>query len=345
MAYSWLVDSIRACYRLTGNDSEWLEGVTTALLRGIRNENRAVSCFFHLGPSGLHPRRFVIKGCSVDHINTFLDVCVAPSLQWSQQLHREVGWCWSWHEQGLLESCSDVSGQVADYLSLWAADIDGTGCVFLFPTSTLRSVAHKRWRMWEDITAHIALGYWLRRRARDALAHAGNHGSGPPAGCTPTSMADERAATNAADWPTLANALDQAYGRTGPSGTQIAAEVWEGLLSGQWVLLGHWEQEGRRYLLVHQNPSIGCQSLALTPRERQAIQLALDAFGNRHYRDIAEQIHRAQHGEPGSENAQAPKDHANTVGNQLRAAMGKVGVGHRAELVSVFAPLAQAARR
>jgi DNA-binding CsgD family transcriptional regulator len=56
---------------------------------------------------------------------------------------------------------------------------------------------------------------------------------------------------------------------------ELARSLWQGLLEGQWSLLGHWCDRERRTLLIRRNQPGLALSRPLTPREQRAAELAV----------------------------------------------------------------------
>lgn len=315
-ANSRLLKTIRACYWLEGSDQQWLEQILTSLLHET-DHTRGMACFFRVGHTGLFLKELVLEPCDVRHLNPFLELTSSPALRLAMETGRSHqgmrGWHWSAQEQPLFQRWRHTCPSMADSLTLWSMDTDGTGCVLVFPDWMARPESRGHAARWSHFVEHLAHGYWIRRRARNALCRL-----------------LERSAGNELAWNEITRQLDHHSGRSGEGAADTAVEVCDGLLTGLWTLLGHWQHGGRRYVLAHgRGPSASWQSttqprLALTAREHEILRLAMRPLDYRTYQEIGHAL----------------GCRSNTIANHMARLLRKIGVTTHAELLAVLAPLA-----
>jgi DNA-binding NarL/FixJ family response regulator len=115
-------------------------------------------------------------------------------------------------------------------------------------------------------------------------------------------------------------AVDRARGRLRRTDVDEALGLWRGLAAGRWSLVEHFESDGRRYYLARENPPAVAGVLALTQRERCVAALAACGHSNKL---IAYELGLS----------------VGTVSTHLKAAMKKLGLARRANLVRLGATL------
>ena len=293
--YHWTVKVIRACYWLDGTDREWLSALTSALLGAFPKNAGGMGCFFRTRPGRLEIADTGTKRCADGDARRFVELCADSAAKWQERLGADKGWCWSIRGNQLQDMSAGAHLEVGDCLSLWATDGQETGCIFLFPVAQRSSLTNGKSQILQNLALHISMGYWLRRHAGAAfLSTLGNaeHVQAQTLDSAPAEPAED--GSGVAAWRSIAMVLDRQYGHADRSGAAIAVDVCHGFLDGTWSLLVHWEQGGRRYVLARKASPDACRWLALTPRERQSVQLALEALRYQSYNAIAETVDRAE---------------------------------------------------
>jgi DNA-binding CsgD family transcriptional regulator len=108
--------------------------------------------------------------------------------------------------------------------------------------------------------------------------------------------------------------IDRAHGRFPNDDREEVHELWKGVVMGRWSKIDGFDHNGRRYLVVHSNPSQLKDPRGLTEREAQVVTYASLGESNKliSYRLGINQ----------------PK-----VSSTLRSAMRKLGVQTCAQLV------------
>jgi DNA-binding CsgD family transcriptional regulator len=170
---------------------------------------------------------------------------------------------------------------------------------------------------WVHVAAHVAAA----RRLRVHLA-GGSAIDRASAVLSPNGRIEHLAETEDADiGPIVREAVKQVeYARNRASSSTEALELWQGLVDGRWSLVEQFESDGRRFYVAVRNPSDAIKLHALTRREAE----------------VAAYVAK---GTPTKVTAYALGLDEVTVRGYLRAAMSKLGLRSRAELVALRATL------
>jgi DNA-binding CsgD family transcriptional regulator len=167
-----------------------------------------------------------------------------------------------------------------DTFGVTASDGDGRGVVVNAPLSRATRLDAQRRRLWSRLGQHIRMGDQARRRLVQGLE-------------APAAVVDPSGDVVHATGPARSADLRQRLGRAvrnidaarssrGADDTQEALAMWEGLLDGRWSLIEHVERDGRRYVVVYENPPEVRDPRALTPRERAVVELVARGRSNKH---------------------------------------------------------------
>lgn len=95
-----------------------------------------------------------------------------------------------------------------------------------------------------------------------------------------------------------------------------AATVWDGLMSGHWSLVGRFDRDGKRHLLLRRNRAAERAPVTLTPHEASVVDYAVLGHSNKR---MAYELGISQP----------------NVSECLRRACAKLGVGTRAGLMEL----------
>ena len=68
----------------------------------------------------------------------------------------------------------------------------------------------------------------------------------------------------------MLESVERACADTGPTPAE-QAELWEGVFSGTWSIIDHYERLGRRYLFVYKTDAGKSDPLRMTPMQRRAL--------------------------------------------------------------------------
>jgi DNA-binding CsgD family transcriptional regulator len=202
---------------------------------------------------------------------------------------------------------------IEDVLTLNAYNPVGGGCTITHAVSKRLSISKQQRRLLTRLSSHLAAASRLRFRLRRSKEK-------PEAILTPAGVAVH--AEESAKPKSARNALREAARLIEQTRTRVPAnpattlDKWKPLVSAQWTLVEHFENDGKRYFLARANEPLPQGEDSLTPRERQIAALA--ALGH-HTKLIAYEL--------GVTDA--------TVRVLLARAMRRVGAKSRAELFRI----------
>jgi DNA-binding CsgD family transcriptional regulator len=322
-----LVAVVEAGYRLEPAEPDWLTGVLEAarpLLDGglgvmawsferhgeVCTPPVCIGCTPHFGVAVEQTHRVIERRLrrAYGHPRLF------------STLHERLGGRGLQDFPEVLELMS--AGGVADFAGLSAPDVDGSGIVVGAPLPRREQGAPHTARMWERVAGHLTAALRLRRavqrrpeKARDPDAVLSTEGRIEHAR-GPAREAPARAALRAA-----ALAAERARGRLRVEDAGRALGLWKGLVEAHWSLIESFDTGGRRYLVAIRNDPSVPHPGALTLRERQVVALAALGRANK---NVAYELGLS----------------LGVVGAHLSAAMRKLHVASRAELVRLYCALA-----
>ncbi|MEZ4239238.1 MAG: LuxR C-terminal-related transcriptional regulator [Myxococcota bacterium] len=155
-------------------------------------------------------------------------------------------------------------------------------------------------RLLLDLCGHLQAAVHLRRRARTEAVL-------DPAGRLLHAEGDARAADARAALSDAVRRTETARGRLRRTAPAEAAALWDPVVAGRWTVVEQFDVDGKRFLLAR-------RPTGLTPREQQVTALVASGASNK---EIAHALGLAP----------------STVSGALRAALRKLGLRHRLELV------------
>lgn len=183
------------------------------------------------------------------------------------------------------------------------------------------SVEPERRTLWERIAIH--LGAACRLSAREPGPEAADvEAVLDPGGRILDARGGAKTGEARGRLGAAARRLDRARTRPLRASPLRALELWQGLFAGRWSLVDHVESDGRRVVLARRNEPAGRGPGALSRRQRQVLFYASVGWT---LRQIAYALGLSSTG---------------TVSHHLSAALRKVGVPSRAELVRLTAEAA-----
>jgi DNA-binding CsgD family transcriptional regulator len=171
---------------------------------------------------------------------------------------------------------------VEDMLGVNGLDPTGRGCMLAIATQ--RSIPQARTvHLWHRLAAHISAGNRLRATLEKLAIDA-----------DPTNHAEAilsengkiEHATGPAEPKDAREALRDALvridaARSEKDDADRSLDLWQGLVSGRWSLVEHFERGGRRYFLAHKNDPELTADRTLTERERQVLGYAELGYSNK----------------------------------------------------------------
>jgi len=213
--------------------------------------------------------------------------------------------------------------RVEDALGIVAFDPTGIGVLVSVPSLHPIRLPARAIHVLGRVAAHIASAHRLRMRVAvgPSTAHAVEAVIDPSGRVTH--------AEGLAQEPDLRQQLvlavrdvERARGRMRRTDPMEAAELWKGLVEGQWSLVDRVESDGRRFILAHRN-DLGLQDpLALTQRERDVLGCIALGHANKY---VAYQLGLRP----------------STVAEHLRRGMAKLGLHSRREVIDLLGPMAR----
>lgn len=212
-----------------------------------------------------------------------------------------------------------MQGKYADTIGCIARDGRDAGMVMTKILVEPRSSTPAERRRWARVAAHMGAGLRLRRRLESLSLDDDNVEAVLEAdGSVTEARAAAKAASAREALREAATRIDRArsHARAEPD---EALELWQGLVSGRWSMVDHFDTDGRRYLVAHRNDIAAGDPRGLTPREQEVAELV----------GIGESGKAISYRLGISEAA---------VSAAVANAILKLGLGGRAELAAFFAP-------
>ena len=204
-----------------------------------------------------------------------------------------------------------------DYFAFRTVEAGGKGVAFAAAQRTPWSPDRRTRGLWARVASHVAAA----RRLRAALAAAADREVA--AVLTPSGRIDhaERAAITARE--SLREAVlaqERARGALRRRDPDAATQCWRALVSGEWSIVERFARGGKRYLVAHSNPPDAKGLRGLSARECTIVRLAGLGKSNKL---IAYELGLSESG----------------VSSHLHAAMHKLGIATRSELILLVAHL------
>ncbi len=281
------LDIVDAAYRLDGTEAEWLDEVLKCAQPDLdvgcgvyaftNNENLP-----NLEASPVFVQRNLHQGYAARLVEVNRD---APQAIF-ELLRKQLVSCGGFvrtlgtsfpnvrHFRSLMEPIG-----IKDGFSLFAQDAAGGSISLSAPATFIVEPAPRVRGIWRRVGLHIASALRLRRRL-EAQASAKQpdavlQRSGKATYLAPHVERDERAQSALAR---AVQALEHARQRDMRDRPDRALDLWKGLVAGEWSLVDHWENGGRRYIAAYRNRPELRDPRALTPTERAILKyLALGA--------------------------------------------------------------------
>jgi DNA-binding CsgD family transcriptional regulator len=210
---------------------------------------------------------------------------------------------------------------VKDYLGLRTIEPGGRGIGVTGGQDREPRLDRRTQRLWARVSAHLAAA----RRLRETLSKAAEATVADEAILRPSGhlahaegVAKDRSLREALRQAVLRQ--ERARGRMRRQDPEGATEAWTALVTGRWSLVDRFESDGRRYVVAHANDVRVPDPRALSERERSVAHLA--ALGKTN-KLIAYELGLS----------------SSTIATHLSAALRKLGLESRTQLVAVLAGL------
>lgn len=213
---------------------------------------------------------------------------------------------------------SVASNGYADSFGLTASSPIKCGLVINAPLEREMTLNPRARLAWRQAGVHLQAAYRLRASLRDSRR-------------APEAVVDaERGVLHCdgeAKQPSMrerlhraARAVDAARVRQPSREAHEALRMWDGLVSGRWTLVESFESDGRRFFLAYPNDVEIGSPRALSGRERAVVGYVVQGDSNKW---VAYQLGVS----------------AATVARHLQAALRKLGLSHRHELIWLYQSL------
>ncbi len=199
---------------------------------------------------------------------------------------------------------------VMDYLNARSFDSDGRGVMIDAGLPSVTRTTPQQVDRWRSVSVHLSAGIRLRRLLGEEVARVDGRGR-------VHAVSD---AVNDDDLQTVreaARAIGTARGALRNDDPERAMELWQGLVSGRWSMVDHFESDGRRYLVARRNEPMGLPLPGLSSRERQVLAYVAMGRSNKH---VAYTLGLTP----------------STVSDHLTSAFAKLGIAGREDLLRLI---------
>lgn len=279
------IDVVEAAYRLDGSEAAWLSALLDTASKDL-DTGHGVYAFTgsDTSPDFAKSPVFVQRELSPNFLSRIASLnAEAPNVIF-ELLKKRLVTCGGLeqvlgptspvvtHFRGLMADAG-----IADGFCMFAQDARGGSVTISAPSRALLAPAPRVRGVWQRVGLHVVAGLRLRRllaasgSSRAALLST----SGVLEDASPE-VADDGAARRAL--AEAVRAMEQARRASVRSSPERALELWRGLVAGQWSLVDHWEQAGRRYVAAYPNRLGLRDPRGLTATEQSVLRyLALGA--------------------------------------------------------------------
>ncbi len=314
------VDVVEAAYRVEGRDfGAWAQGVLEAAA-GVLDDGMGVA-LWHVSLSEVRDLGSATRATPPLYLEGAGDLFEqVPLERWRASFGRPV---WVGDGIDLLGPPYDAYVRAETERRYGARGI--FGCVarasaerslyLNAPTPREGPPRHDR-ELWSRVVMHLAAASRLVHRGEDHPADGGEDAVVAPSGTVEHARDDARSPGARQELCEAVRLIDRARTRAGRAEPHRALQLWRGLVDGRWSLVERTESDGRRYYIARRNAPSDSEDARLTHRERQVVALASCAFANA---QIAYALGIAE----------------GTVAGHLHRGLEKMGVGSRAELVTL----------
>jgi len=215
-----------------------------------------------------------------------------------------------------------ASSGIRDGVGMFAVDSRGIGAVLSTQSASVYQLTAKERHTYALVSTHVAAavrlrGYWGAAPTPDQADAVLS-----PGGKLLHAERDAKTSEGRALLRNFTRTVDRARGITRFSDPTEALEAWTALLDGRWSLVDHFDSDGRRLCLFLRNDPGLRPIQPLTTQQRQVVTLAALGAPNKL---IGYEVGLSESG----------------VSQALRAAMMRLCVRRRTDLVRVLGPLAE----
>ena len=278
------IDIVEAAYRLDGSENEWLASLLELAAKDL---DTGSGCYAFTGnesaPDFAKSPTFAQHSLSPAFLSRIATLNEEAPDAIFELLKKRLVTCGGLeqvlgkgspvvaHFRGLMAGAG-----IADGFCMFAQDARGGSITLSAPARDVLAPPPRVRGVWQRVGLHVVAGLRLRRQLaasaaqRDALLSP----SGVIEDAVGVAKDDDSARRALAD---AVRAMEQARRANVRSTPERALELWRGLVAGQWSLVDHWEQDGRRYVAAYSN-RVGLRDpRALTATEQSVLRYL--AFG------------------------------------------------------------------
>jgi DNA-binding CsgD family transcriptional regulator len=201
--------------------------------------------------------------------------------------------------------------------------VDPAGRFVLVLGAPLRTAAAPRkteQSRWDRLASHLGAACRLRERLATQNSEADGEALLTPAGRIDHAYGKARSRTAREALHEAVLSRERALGRPRRSKSDGSLDLWRALVEGRWSLVDRFDTGGRRYVVAHVNEMGVPGPRSLTAQERNVVAMVAQA---QPLKIIAYELGLSM----------------STVSGCLHAAMRKLGIGSRTELIGIFAAL------
>lgn len=317
---------LEAAYHLGGSDREWLGRVTDALVPCL-GRGRSLVAYGYDFSDPERPRFEPV----IDHDMPagWVEAALPAHLEMPHEqrlLLYRGGPCTTTRavfgklrERYVLSDRMRAAFGVQDFLVVTAANPNDVGCALLMPSPDRIDITAHEAESLAKVAAHIAAARRLRDSLAAEAATLAERGDAvlDPDGALQHAVGAAREEPAREALRRAVRAIDRARSDLRRSDPDQSMELWQGLVSGQWTLVDHFDSDGRRFVVAVKNAPETRPSSGLTELERCVLGYA--ALGHT-YKLIAYELGVS----------------VSTVSSAVSRICQRLGVAGRVELVSLL---------
>lgn len=213
-----------------------------------------------------------------------------------------------------------LKGRMRDLLVINCLSGTGSGIsIGALLKETSKATEQER-RRWPRIAAHVGAGVRLRQMAAGlSLDSASVEAVFDAGGSVHDARGPARDVDARENLREIVRRIERARAHSGRENVDEALGNWEGLVSGRWSMVDHFDTDQRRFVVAVRNDPVHPDPRGLTPRERQVAEYVGLGYSSK---QIAYTLGLSE----------------TAITNCTARTQDKLGLGSRAELVVFFAP-------
>lgn len=286
-----VVDVLEAAYRIDLHDEPWLRSVVDAacLDHGMGTQ-ACVMDMNRLDDSGgpaIERRHFWGTPPEFDELVPKLPSTYSPDglrqMFVARETYTSIRTILGKHYSTALGVIGSTG--IVDAVSIAASEQGGHQITLLGLRDRQVQVQRRDSALWNRLAPHIATAHRLRQRmCGENLDAPGVDAVLRPDGRCLEARGAARSRSALDELREAALRVDRARSAAGRACPEEALELWQGLISGRWSLVDHFDSDGRRFVVARQNRPDTVDPRRLTTREEQ---IARHAMSGASHKEIA----------------------------------------------------------